>query len=85
MEAELDRPPFPDPLRYLWNVFIRLSNRRPVGFAAGLIPWSEIDAFQRVTGFRLSPWEVQIVERLDMMFVNDRTDQAGGNVEAEGA
>jgi hypothetical protein len=66
-------PPFPVPLRYLWNAFIRLSNRRPVGFAASLIPWSEIDAFQRVTRFRLAPWEIQIIERLDAMFVSEQS------------
>ena len=53
-------------------MFTRLSNRRPVGFAASLIPWTEIDAFQRVTGFRLSPWEVQIIEKLDAMFVSEK-------------
>jgi hypothetical protein len=72
LEAELEQPPFPDPLAYLWNAFIRLSNRRPVGFAEGLIPWSEMDAFQRVSGLRLTPWEIRVIEMLDAMFVSEK-------------
>lgn len=69
LEADLAAPPLPVSLRYLWSAFIRLSDRRPVGMNVGLIPWSEIDAFQRVSGFRLTPWEVELIEMLDVMFV----------------
>jgi hypothetical protein len=76
LEEELDQPPFPDALAYLWNVFTRLSNRRPVGMVAGLIPWSEIDAFQRVSGFRLGPWEVQLIEALDGLYMSEKASSS---------
>lgn len=67
-EAELACPEMPAELVYLWNAFLRLSARRTVGFSANPISWSEIDAFARYTGTRLTPWEVKILEDLDDLY-----------------
>lgn len=59
-------PPLPPALAYLWRIFNRLSRRRPYGAAGPLhIPWSEILAFQTVTGIRLYPFELAMIEMLD--------------------
>ncbi|HEV2502331.1 MAG TPA: hypothetical protein VGV39_04615 [Mesorhizobium sp.] len=62
-------PPLPLSVRYLWSTFHRISNRRPSGYGLSLIPWSEIAAFQQVTRFKLSGWELEIIEALDMELV----------------
>lgn len=68
-EAELECPPFPEPLGYIWVVFNRLSARRGSnGFSLNPISWPDIDAFMRLSGFRLVPWEIQMVEELDDLY-----------------
>lgn len=68
-EAELETPPFPLALEYLWRTFIRLSSRRGSnGFGINPISWSEIDAFVRNSQLTLAPWEIEIIEMLDDLF-----------------
>jgi len=42
------------------------------------IEWPDLEAFCRLTGMRLAPWEISIIERLDDCFlkvqVSDETD-----------
>ncbi|MET4170961.1 hypothetical protein ABIB99_002043 [Bradyrhizobium sp. LA6.1] len=64
-EAELACPPCPPALGHVWNAFARLAARRSAGFSGNPISFLEIDAFQRVTGFRLLPLEVRLIEELD--------------------
>jgi hypothetical protein len=61
-EAELVVPPFPMALQYLWSVFWRLRRRKPQSIA---LDWHDIVAFVSLTGARLAPWEVEVIERLD--------------------
>lgn len=67
-EAELACPPFPDALSHVWSAFCRLSGRRTVGMAANPITWSDIDAFVRLSGVRLAPWEIRLIEELDDLY-----------------
>lgn len=36
----------------------------PLGMSSGPVPFSEIEAWQRVTGIELSPWESRVIRRL---------------------
>lgn len=71
-------PPKPPGLDYLWQAFQALHSTRPVGFAGPLpITFGEIDAWQRVSGFLLLPWEVEALKQLDGEFLlsyNTRAD-----------
>lgn len=67
-EAALICPPLPDEFAYLWNAFLRLNARRSVGFAIEPITFLELDAFTRLSGLRLRPWEIAILEDLDLLF-----------------
>lgn len=68
-QAELACPPCPPSLTYLWATFYRLSNRRGSnGFGVNPITWSELDAFTRLSGVRLTPWEIETVEMLDDLY-----------------
>ena len=69
-EAELEMPPFPQALDYLWQAFWRLRARvNASGFGVGRITWPDIDAFCRHSRLSLAPWEVEILERLDDLCV----------------
>jgi hypothetical protein len=62
-------PPFPKVLAYLWRTFNRLHQRRgSSGFGANPISWPDIDAFLRLSGVRLMPWEIEIIEEIDNVF-----------------
>jgi len=55
-------------LEHVWTAFCRLNARRRSGFSIEPIAWSDLDAFIRLTGIRLVPWEVQLIEMLDDLF-----------------
>lgn len=70
IEAELAMPPFPEALAYLWRTYLRLRRRMAGGFAGpNPIGWQDIDAFIRRSGLRLTPWEIEAIERIDDLFV----------------
>lgn len=74
-------PPLPDELRHLWSAFWRLRNRvNGNGFVAGRIGWGDIDAFCRHARLALAPWEVEIIERLDDLYLAEagkKRDEGG--------
>jgi hypothetical protein len=73
-EKELECPPFPLALEYIWRIFKRLARRRTSnGFGSNPITWSDIAAFEVHSKFPLKPWEIEIIEDLDDL---DRAEQA---------
>lgn len=71
IEADLAMPPFPEPLGHLWRAYLRLR-RRAAGGVSGPNPvgWQDIDAFIRRSGVGLAPWEIEVLERIDDLFVH---------------
>ena len=66
IEAELSLPPFPVALDYLWVAFNRIRNRiNGNGYVVPRITLPDLDAFNRLSGLRLQPWEIEIIELLD--------------------
>lgn len=82
LEAELALPKFPKPLSYLWQAYIRLRRRQAPAAMGGALPigWSDLDAFERLTGASLAPWEVEAIEEIDELYL--KTVNGGGNAEA---
>jgi len=76
-------PEFPRAMGYLWRVYHRLRRRIAVGFT-GLNPigWQDIDAFVRQTGFRLAPWEIEVLEAIDDALLNPPTPSAAPSTTA---
>lgn len=63
---ELEGPPFPDALRYIWEWFVEI--RRGLGTDLnGLAPltWLGLDAWARRTGREPEPHEVDVLFTLD--------------------
>lgn len=71
LEAELALPPFPEEMRYLWRAFVRIRNRiNGNGMTPARITLQDLDAFNRLSGLHLAPWEVAIIEMLDDLFLS---------------
>lgn len=68
--AKLERPPLPDPLRYLWRLYWRLRRRKAGnGWGPNPIEWPDIDAFARNARVALTPFEIETIEMLDDSFL----------------
>lgn len=66
-------PPFPVALEYLWSAFNRIRRRKGSGTGGPMpIEWPDIDAFCRHSRLMLEPWEVEIIEDLDDMFLSTK-------------
>lgn len=65
-------PPLPKLAAAAWQVFLDLHTARPVGMH-GISPigYVELDAYQRVTHTRLTPWEVRLVRAIDETYLAD--------------
>lgn len=53
----------------VWAAFCRLSRRRAVGMTVLPISYLEMDAFCRLTGAAFARWQVELIERLDEMWI----------------
>lgn len=72
LEAELSMPPFPEPLAYLWRSYLRLRKSKGTSDmgAPRRIEWPDYDAFDRRSGIHLAPWEIEILEQIDDIFLH---------------
>lgn len=68
-EADLALPPLPLALSYLWQIYRRLRRRKGGGMGPSPIEWPDIDAFLRLSGVALVPWEIEVIEDLDDAFM----------------
>lgn len=65
-------PVLPEGLNSLWQSFIRLhKNRGSNGWSASRITDVDIDAARRVRGMTLEPWQVEIVNRADDLWLTE--------------
>jgi hypothetical protein len=64
----------PDGFGPVWRTFCRLSQARGVGMANEPISYADIAAFQGVAGVRLRPWQVELIERLDGLWLGMRAE-----------
>lgn len=71
LQAELTMPPFPRALNYLWTAYLRLRRRKGSTDMGSPQPieWPDIKAFVQITGMRLIPWECQLIEALDDVYM----------------
>jgi hypothetical protein len=81
LEAELALPPMPMGLLYLWQAYHRLRRRKGgSGFGASPIEWPDIDAFVRNSRFELAPWELEILEMLDDLYMTQQARSQSGAI-----
>lgn len=81
-EDELWMPDFPMPAMYLWRAYHRIRNRKGgSGFGVSPLEWSDIDSFSRMSGTRLLPWEVAMIERLDDLWIRSMAEAMRNNAD----
>lgn len=70
-----ERPDLPDVLEPLWADFLDLHVSRGVGMGGPLpISFTDIDAWQRVTGNRLEGWQLAMIRRADAAYLATRSE-----------
>lgn len=63
---ELDVPALPPQAAHLWDIYAQLAAARGSnGFGPNPIGWAELEAWQRLNGFDLSPWEAETLIHID--------------------
>lgn len=69
MPPELDVPPLPVELEHVWSYFCQMSAKRTFGMAQNPLTDSEILAWGRRRGIRLTPFEDECIDALDEVFL----------------
>jgi hypothetical protein len=65
-------PPIPSGGERLWRIFSDLSRRRSSGWSGPeRIGWQDVEAYGRVTGDPLDPWEALAVAELDDAYLDE--------------
>lgn len=76
MEAELATPPFPASVGHVWQAWVRIRRRKAQGFNGHEpIGWGDIDAFMRRARVHLDPFEIELVEAVDDVFMAKQAEQ----------
>ena len=58
---------------YLWNAYSRLRRRKGgTGFGPAPLEWPDIQAFMAAARYPLAPWEIEIIEAIDDLFIAER-------------
>lgn len=55
----------PAALEYVWDWFFEMANRRTSGMSLNPITHADVLAWSRLTGRDVTPWEVQLLLRID--------------------
>ena len=70
LEALEPPTPFPMLLEHVWSAFCSLSNRRTAGFSGpNPITFEQIKAWKELTETPMDPWQIQVVIRLDRVYM----------------
>lgn len=57
---------------YMVELFAKLSHTRTWGMASPMpISYLEIKAYTDLTGDRLTPWEIETIRRMDVVFIHE--------------
>lgn len=74
---QLEGPELPDELRYLWNWFVMLSNRRGgTGFGPAALTPVMIVSWCQLNRMSLLPYELEAIEALDDLYMAQQTKDA---------
>lgn len=71
-EMIAEAPPLPAGCSQLWDDFLELHNSRGAGLGGAMrITFADMDAWQRVRGAHLQPWEVDCLLKADSMWLSE--------------
>jgi hypothetical protein len=77
LEARLDMPPMPEEFTFAWGSFFDLqATRSSNGFSHNPLSYIEIEAYIRLSGRVLLPYEIRAIKVVDTAFLNTQADLA---------
>lgn len=62
-------PPLPLRVGYLWGWWCELAAGRQSGMGLNGLAWSEIRAWQQLTGRAIALWELEVIRSIDALFL----------------
>jgi hypothetical protein len=70
-------PEFPESLRKVWHYFFELCAARTSGMnGADPLIYSEIAAWDKLTGAQITPAEVAVIKKLDYEYMSHQAEKA---------
>lgn len=77
---ELLMPEFPDVASHVWSYFLSIHQGRSYGISGpNPVSYQDIEAWSRLTGWTLTPWELSAVKKLDAVFLSKREENDDGS------
>lgn len=75
----------PAEVEHIWRWYCDLGGARTSnGFGLNPLSFTEIQAYADLTGVRMTPWEVSIIKRLDMVTITkQKSNPTGDDAEPE--
>lgn len=61
----------PNPAPYLIDRLLEIGLTEAAGMGAGPVSWLQIDAWSRLTGVALAPWEARLLRRLSSDYLSE--------------
>lgn len=72
---QLNHPPIPYELSYIWDWWVDLQKTRPIGMGEGHITYSEIMNWSTLLKINVDPFEVRCIMALDSAYLGCRIKQ----------
>jgi hypothetical protein len=69
LPEELVPLPCPEALTYLWNWWLSLAARRGCGFGPASLAWHDVEAWARLSGVTLEPFELDCLDALEQAYL----------------
>ena len=75
MPAQLNFPPIPYELQYIWEWWLDLQKTRPIGMQAGHITYTEIFNWSTLLKINVIPFEIRCIMALDSAYLSCQRKQ----------
>jgi len=74
---ELELPPFPKAIDQVWYKFLEVHRGRTYGMSGvNPISFQDLQAWSSVTGAHLSGWEIEVIMKLDRLWLESIKDDS---------
>lgn len=69
----------PEDMRFIWEIFWEMRNHSKGGFnGPEVLSFPEIDAWERIRGFRLDNWVVDMILAMDLAYMRKWQEKSNG-------
>lgn len=72
---QLNIPPIPHELYYIWSWWLDLHKTRPVGMSEGHVTYTEMSNWSNLLKIKITPFEIRCIMLLDSAYISFRIKQ----------